>query len=133
MSTATCRPDSVTAVAQRVVCLVNEVVAGARPGRQVTPLFTVHLRGMIRRARPEPGAVARIRRLVIMSHNDGVYEVVAVCTRAERVTALGLQLTRAVDGSWQVTDVAHPQFCDGPEPSCPTCRVTRHGDDGTHG
>lgn len=108
--TATSQPDSVTAVAQRVVCLVNEVVAGARPGRQVTPLFTLHLRGMIRRARPQPGAVPRIRHMRITSHNDGVYEVVAVCTCAERVTALGLQLTRAADGQWQVTDMAHPQF-----------------------
>jgi hypothetical protein len=104
------RPDPVTVVAQHVVRLVNEVMAGARPGRQVSPLFTVHLRGMLRRTRPRPGAVARIRRLHITSHNDGVYEVVAVCTRAERVTALGLQLTRAVDGRWQVTDVAHPDL-----------------------
>ena len=104
------RPDPVTVVAQRVVRLVNEVMAGARPGRQVSPLFPVHRRGLRRRTRPRPGAVARIRRLHITSHNDGVYEIVAVCTRAERVTALGLQLTRAVDGRWQVTDVAHPDL-----------------------
>lgn len=156
MSTATCPPDSVAAVARRVVRLVNEVVAGARPGHQVTPLFPVHLRGMIRRVRPEPGAVARLRHLRITSHNDGVYEIVAVCTRAQRVTVLGLQLTRGSDGRWEITDVAHPQFtrpqaplgrcersgacgaaankrCDGPAPSCPTCRVGRHGGDPRHG
>jgi hypothetical protein len=100
----------VHAVAQRVVCLVNEVVAGARPARQVTPLFTLHLRGAIRRARPQPGGVARVRHLVIASNNDGVYEVVAVCSRANRVSALGLQLTHGHDGRWQVTDVAHPHL-----------------------
>jgi hypothetical protein len=101
---------AVPVIAQRVVCLVNEVAAGARPARQVTPLFTAHLRGVIRRARPEHGGVARIRHLIIMSHNEGVYEVVAVCSRANRISALGLQLTQCADGGWQVTDVAHPQF-----------------------
>jgi hypothetical protein len=97
-------------VAERVVCLVNEVVAGARPGRQVAPLFTMHLRGAIRRARPERGGVARLRHLIIASNDDGVYEVVAVCSRANRISALGLQLTRDIDGRWQVTDVAHPHL-----------------------
>jgi Family of unknown function (DUF6459) len=97
-------------IAQRVACLVNEVVAGARPARQVTPLFTLHLRGAIRRARPEPGGVARVRHLIIASNEDGVYEVVALCSRADRISALGLQLTRGVDGRWQVTDVAHPHL-----------------------
>lgn len=100
----------VHAVAQRVVCLVNEVVAGARPARQVTPLFTLHLRGAIRRTRPEPGGVARVRHLIIASNDDGVYEIVAVCSRANRISALGLQLTRGIDGRWQVTDVAHPHL-----------------------
>jgi Family of unknown function (DUF6459) len=97
-------------IAQRVACLVNEVVAGARPARQVTPLFTLHLRGAIRRARPEPGGVARVRHLIIASNDDGVYEVVALCSRADRISALGLQLTRGIDGRWQVTDVAHPHL-----------------------
>ena len=103
------RPDPVTTFACRVTRLLNEVVAGARPGRQISPLFGVHLRGMLCRARPQPGVVARVRRLVITSHRKDVYEVVAICTRAERVVALGLQLTRAGD-RWQVTDVAHPQL-----------------------
>jgi hypothetical protein len=103
---------AVAAIAQRVVCMVNEVAAGARPARQVTPLFTAHLRGAIRRARPERGGVARIRHLLIMSHEEGVYDVVAVCSRANRISALGLRLTRCMDG-WQVTDVAHP-FLTGP-------------------
>jgi hypothetical protein len=108
--TSTLDSAPVHAVAQRVVCLVNEVVAGARPARQVTPLFTVHLRGAIRRARPERGGVARVRHLIIASNDDGVYEVVAVCSRANRISALGLQLTRDSSGHWQVTDVAHPHL-----------------------
>lgn len=108
--------DSVGAVAQRVVRMVNEVMAGARPARQVAPLFGVHLRGAIRRARPERGGVAQIRHLVIRPRDDGAYDVVAVCARAGRVGALGLQLARAVDGRWQVTDVAHPRLATGPAP-----------------
>ena len=110
MSAASTGTEPVRAVAQRVVRLVNEVAAGARPARLVTPLFIAHLRGAVRRARPDHGGVARIRRLVIASHREGVYEIVAVCSRADRVSALGLQLTCCSDGRWQVTDMAHPQF-----------------------
>jgi hypothetical protein len=110
-----CEPVAVQVIAQRVVCLVNEVVAGARPARLVTPLFTAHLRGVIRRARPDRAGVARIRHLLITSHSEGVYEVVAVCRRGDRTSAVGLQLTRRPDGRWQVTDVAHPQLRAGPE------------------
>jgi hypothetical protein len=128
MSTVdTSEPVAVRVIAQRVVCLVNEVVAGARPARQVTPLFTAHLRGAIRRARPEHGGVARVRHLLITSHNQGVYEVVAVCHRAGRTSVFGLQLTRCDDGRWQVTDVAHPQLSVDLAASCPTRRVTQRG------
>ena len=120
-------PGAVRVVAQRVASLLNEVVAGARPARQVTPLFTAHLRGAIRRARPEHGAVARVRHLLITSHRHGVYEVVAVCRRAGRTSVFGLQLTRRDDGRWQVTDVAHPQLPTSPAASCPTRRVPQHG------
>lgn len=108
----TLRDSGVHVVAQRMVCLLNEVAAGARPARLVTPLLTAHLRGSIRRARPDRGGIPRIRRLIITSHRDGVYEVVAVCSRANRVSALGLQLTCCDDGRWQVTDVAHPVLSD---------------------
>lgn len=113
---------AVRAVAQHAVRLVNEFVAGVRPADQVTPLFMVHLRGLVHRTRPDPGAVARIRRLAICSQRDGFYEVVAVCADAERVTAVGLQLTRATDGRWQISDVAHPHFAVGPSRSCTTRR-----------
>jgi hypothetical protein len=103
-------PVAVQVIAQRVVCLVNEVIAGARPARLVTPLFTAHLRGVLRRARPDHAGVARIRHLLITSHSEDVYEVVAVCRRSGRTSAVGLQLTRRPDGRWQVTDVAHPQL-----------------------
>jgi hypothetical protein len=122
-------PAAVRAIAQRVACLVNEVVAGARPARQVTPLFTAHLRGAIRRARPERGGVARVRHLLITSHRDGVYEVVVVCRRAGRASVFGLQLTRREDGRWQVTDVAHPLVPTELPAACPTRRVPRHGDE----
>jgi len=120
---------AVRAVAQRVVCLLNEVLAGARPARQITPLFPPHLRGAIRRARPEHGGVARIRHLLITSHTRGVYEVVAVCRRAGRASVFGLQLTRRDDGRWVVTDVAHPQLFADLAASCPTRRVTQRGTD----
>jgi Family of unknown function (DUF6459) len=120
-------PAAVRAIAQHVVRMVNEVVAGARPARQVTPLFTAHLRGTIRRARPEHGGVARVRHLLITSHTQGVYEVVAVCRRAGRTSVFGLQLTRGDDGRWQVTDVAHPQLSVDLAASCPTRRVTQRG------
>jgi len=123
-------PAAVRAIAQRVACLLNEVVAGARPARQVTPLFTAHLRGAIRRARPEHGGVARVRHLLITSHRDGVYEVVVVCRRAGRTSVFGLQLTRREEeGRWQVTDVAHPRVPTELPAACPTRRVPRHGDE----
>jgi hypothetical protein len=118
---------AVRVVAQRVASLVNEVLAGARPARQVTPLFTAHLRGAIRRARPEHGGVARVRHLFITSHRTGVYEVVVVCRRRGRTSVFGLQLTRGEDGRWQVTDVAHPQLPTQLAVSCPTRRVPQRG------
>jgi hypothetical protein len=98
----------VTAIAHRVVVLLNEVEAGLRPASQISPLLAVHLRSRMHRARPERGPVASLRRLVVMRTGDGEYQVVAVCARGGRVSATGLQLTRR-DAQWQVTDVASPR------------------------
>lgn len=103
----------IEAVAYRVVVLLNEVEAGLRPARQISPLFALHLRGRMQRARPQPGPVARLRRLVVTRTGDGVYQVVAVCTRGMRVSAIGLQLTRS-PSEWQVTDVVSPRVARQP-------------------
>lgn len=115
-ATVRARRAAVRAVAARIVMLLNEVEAGLRPARQVSPLFAVHLRGALRRARPTPGPVAGLHRLRISTSVDGAYEVVAVCRRGERYGAIGLRLTRDVDG-WVVTDVAHPWFPARPGPT----------------
>jgi hypothetical protein len=41
--------------AARIVTMLNEVEAGVRPARQVTPLFALHLRGTLIRLRGRPG------------------------------------------------------------------------------
>lgn len=97
-------------VAARIVRLLNEVEAGRRPARQVSPLFAPHLRGAIRRVRPDPGPVPDVHRLVITAATAAhTYEIVAVCRRNDRYGAIGLRLSRTDDG-WVVTDVAHPRF-----------------------
>lgn len=106
-ASARARRVAVRAAAERIVTLLNEVEAGLRPARLVCPLFAVHLRGVLRRARPTPGPVADVHRLLICTSVEGTYEVVAVCRRGERFGAVGLRLSRGEDG-WVVTDVAHP-------------------------
>lgn len=115
---------TVRAVAEHVVRLCNEVTAGVRAPHNVTPLFRAHLRDTVRRSHATRDGVARLRRLVVTSHSAGVYEVVAVCTYADRVTALGLQLTLSSTGRWQVTDVALPHVAGDRARACPTRRGT---------
>lgn len=103
------RRVAVRAAAARIVTLLNEVEAGLRPARQICPLFAVHLRGALRRVRPQPGPVAGLHRLVITTSVEGTYEVVAVCRRGRRFGAVGLRLSQSADG-WIVADVAHPRF-----------------------
>lgn len=94
--------------AARIVTMLNEVEAGVRPARQVTPLFALHLRGALIRLRGRPGPVAELRRLVITPSGAGTWELVAVCRREGRVTATSLRLCRTEAG-WLVTDLAHPR------------------------
>lgn len=108
--------DAAIAAARRIITMLNEVEAGLRPARLLCPLFAVHLRGAVRRARPQPGPVAGVHRLAIASMVDGAYEIVAVCRRGDRFGALGLRLSRADDGRWLVTDVAHPTIRPGQRP-----------------
>ena len=96
--------------------MLNEVEAGLRPARLLCPLFAPHLRGTVRRTRPQPGPVAGLHRLAVASTVDGAYEVVAVCRRGDRFGALGMRLARADDGGWLVTDVAHPAIRPGRRP-----------------
>lgn len=108
--------DAAVAVARRIVTMLNEVEAGLRPARLLCPLFAAHLRGAVRRTRPQPGPVAGVHRLAVASMVEGTYEVVAVCRRGDRFGALGLRLARADDGRWLVTDVAHPTIRPGRRP-----------------
>jgi len=103
----------VEVIAHRVVVLLNEVEAGMRPARQISPILAVHLRGRMHRTRPERGPVASLRRLVVTRTGDGVYQVVAVCSRGVRVSATSLQLSR-LDANWQITDVASPRVAEQP-------------------
>ncbi len=109
MTSASARRAAVRAAAAHIVTLLNEVEAGVRPARQVSGLFAAHLRGAIRRARPQPGPVAALHRLVISSTVEGTFEIVAICRRGRRFGAVGLRLARN-GGGWVVTDVAHPRF-----------------------
>ncbi|HSJ46623.1 MAG TPA: Rv3235 family protein [Euzebyales bacterium] len=102
--------------ARRIVTMLNEVEAGLRPARLLCPLFAVHLRSAIRRTRPHPGPVAGVHRLAVASMVDGAYEVVAVCRRGDRFGAVGMRLSRADNGAWLVTDVAHPTIRPGSRP-----------------
>jgi len=113
--TAQPRAAAVTA-ARRIVTMLNEVEAGMRPARLLCPLFAVHLRGAVRRTRPQPGPVAGVHRLAVASVVDGAYDVVAVCRRGDRFGVLGMRLARADDGGWLVTDVAHPTIRPGHRP-----------------
>lgn len=94
--------------ATRIVIMLNEVEAGVRPARQVTPLFALHLRGRLTRLRGRPGPVAELRRLVITPSGERTWELVAVCRREGRVTVTSLRLCRT-EGGWLVTDLAHPR------------------------
>lgn len=102
------RRDAAVRAARRIITLLNEVEAGLRPARLLCPLFAVHLRGAVRRARPRPGPVAGLHRLAVASMIDGTYEIVAVCRRGDRFVAFGMRLAHVDDGRWLVTDVAHP-------------------------
>lgn len=101
--------------AARIVTMLNEVEAGVRPARQVTPLFALHLRGSLTRLRGRPGPVAELRRLVITPSGEHTWELIAVCRREGRVTATSLRLCRT-EGGWLVTDLAHPRVRPGAPP-----------------
>lgn len=109
--------------AARIVTMLNEVEAGVRPPRQVTPLFALHLRGSLTRLHGPRGPVAELRRLVITPSGARTWELLAVCRREGRVTATSLRLCHTDDG-WLVTDLAHPrvQRDDGPHMSDPPSR-----------
>jgi hypothetical protein len=107
----TADPPSAAAVrrtATRIVIMLNEVEAGVRPPRQVTPLFALHLRGALTRLHGSRRPVAELRRLVITARDLRTWELLAVCRREGRVTVTSLRLRRTPDG-WLVTDLAHPR------------------------
>lgn len=112
-------PHRLARMARAFAVLFCEAEAGARPRRHVQRLMTPLLVARLTDVWLRPDArVPQVLRVHGRRSAPGMYDVVALVDRGDRITALAFRIRRTGDG-WRVDDLVRPEDGPLPEPAYP--------------